>query len=104
MSNIECLLEQLTVEATEAARQGQWDRVIALYNQRGAKGQQSPLSPKARQTLMESDQWLITRIQEAQAAIKQQLLDIQDQRRRLTVLKRQWGESPTTPARHLLTI
>lgn len=104
MSDVNCLLEGLTQDAIEAARHGQWDRVIALYDQRVSWGPQQPLSSEAIRSLVESDQWLITRVREAQAAIKQHLLDIQDQRRKLTILKRQWGESSTTQVRHLLTI
>lgn len=104
MSDVNCLLEQLTQDAIEAARHGRWDQVIALYDQRASQGPQQSLSSEAIQFLVESDQWLITRVREAQAAIKQHLLDIQDQRRKLAVLQRQWGESPTTPVRHLLTI
>ncbi|MDH5698538.1 MAG: hypothetical protein OEZ41_01075 [Nitrospirota bacterium] len=104
MSDAKCSLEQLTQDAIEAARHGQWDQVIALYDQRMSQGPPQSLSLKAIQSLVESDQWLITRVQEAQAAIKQHLVDIQDQRRKMAVLKQQWGESSTTPVRHLLTI
>jgi hypothetical protein len=104
MSEVNCLLAQLTQDALEAARHGQWDQVIALYDQRVSQGSQQTLSSEAIQSLVESDQWLITRVREAQAAIKQHLLDIQDQRRKLAVLKRQWGENPTNQVRHLLTI
>ncbi|MDH3502898.1 MAG: hypothetical protein OEM58_00040 [Nitrospirota bacterium] len=104
MSDAKCSLEQLTQDAIEAARHGQWDQVIALYDQRMSQEPPQSLSLKAIQSLVESDQWLITRVQEAQAAIKQHLVDIQDQRRKMAVLKQQWGESSTTPVRHLLTI
>ena len=104
MSDAKCLLEQLTQDAIEAARLGQWDQVIAIYDQRMSQGPPQSLSLKAIQSLVESDQWLIARVKEVQGAINQQLNDIQDQRRKLGVLKRQWGEDPTTPARHLLTI
>lgn len=98
------LVEQLTQSALEAARHGQWEQVIALYHQRLSQGPQDSLSLDTIQVLMESDQWLIGRVKEVQAAITQHLNDIQDQRRKLGVLKRQWGENPTTPIRHLLTI
>lgn len=104
MSEVNCLVEQLTQSTLEAARHGQWDQVIVLYGQRLSQGPQQSLSLATIQTLMESDQWLIARVKEVQAAINQQLNDIQDQRRKLGVLKRQWGEHPTSPARHLLTI
>ena len=98
------LVEQLTQSALEAARHGQWEQVIALYHQRLSQGPQDSLSLDTIQVLMESDQWLIDRVKEVQAAITQHLNDIQNQRRKLGVLKRQWGENPTTPIRHLLTI
>lgn len=104
MSDVNCELEQLMQDAIEAARYGQWDRVIALYDQRLAQGTPPSLSSESIQSLMESDQWLINRVREAQAAIKQHLCAIQSERRKLEVLKRQWGESWTTPLRHLLTI
>ncbi|MCA9498298.1 MAG: hypothetical protein MRJ67_15960 [Nitrospirales bacterium] len=104
MGKVNCLVEQLTQDAIEAARHGQWEQVIALYGQRLSQGPQQSLSLATIEVLMESDQWLISRVKEVQAAINQHLNDIQDQRRKLGVLKRQWGEHSTTPARHLLTI
>jgi hypothetical protein len=104
MSDVKSLVEELTQDAIEAARHGEWDQVIALYDQRVSQGPQKSLSLEAIQALVESDQWLIARVREAQSAIKQHLLDIQDQRRKLAILKRQWGESSTIPVRHLLTI
>ncbi len=104
MFEVNCLLEQLTQNALEAARHGQWDQVIVLYDQRLSQGPQQSLSLDTIQVLMESDQWLMARVQEVQAAINQHLNDIQDHRRKLGVLKRQWGENSTTPVRHLLSI
>ncbi|WNM62846.1 hypothetical protein [Candidatus Nitrospira neomarina] len=104
MSEGNYLVEQLTQRVLEAARHGQWDQVIVLYGQRLSQGPQQSLSLPTIQALMESDQWLLARVKEVQAAINQQLNDIQDQRRKLGVLKRQWGEDPTSPVRHLLTI
>lgn len=104
MSEGNYLVEQLTQSALEAARHGQWEQVIALYDQRLSQGPQQSLSLATIQALMESDQWLIARVKEVQTAINQHLNDIQDQRRKLGVLKRQWGENSTTPVRHLRTI
>jgi hypothetical protein len=104
MSEADDLLLELTQEALEAARKGQWDQVIALYGRRAAKEQLDRLAPGMTQTLMEWDQWLITRIREVQGAIQQNLFDIQDQRRKLEMLKGQWGGSSPTRARHLLTV
>ncbi len=104
MPEVNCLVEQLTQDAIEAARHGQWDQVIILYDQRLSQGTPQFLSSEAIQCLVESDQWLLKRVREAQAAIKQHLNDIQDQRRKLGVLKRQWGVNSATQVRHLLTI
>ncbi|MDT3779523.1 hypothetical protein PJI16_18320 [Nitrospira sp. MA-1] len=104
MPEINCLVEQLTQDAIEAAKNGQWDQVIVLYDQRLSQGPQQSLTSEAVKFLVASDQWLVKRVREAQAAIQQHLNDMQDQRRKLEVLKRQWGANSTTQVRHLLTI
>ena len=105
MSNSNCLLvEQLTRDAIEAARDGKWDQVVALYERRVSEGRLEHLSTSRTKALLRQDQWLITRVREAQAAIKKNLLAIEDQRRKLGILKRQWGGNSTGQARHLLTI
>jgi len=106
MSGMKCLLvEQLAQDAIEAARDGKWDQVIALYDRRVSEGElTSPASPEMIQALVKWDQWLINRIREAQAAILQNLLEIQDQRRKLDALKSQWGGRSPAQVRHLLTI
>lgn len=104
MSDSNCLIEQLTRDALEAARDGKWDQVVALYERRVSEGQLEHLSPSTTQALLKQDQWLISRVREAQAAIKKNLLEIQDQRRKLEILKRQWGGNSTAQTGHLLTI
>jgi len=104
MSDVNCLLEQLTHDAIAAARDGQWDRVIGLYDRRMTQLHLNPIAPGLTQALVKWDQWLIARVRDAQAAIQQNLLEIQDQRRKLEILKRQWGGSSTAQSRHLLTI
>ena len=104
MSDANNLLEQLTQDAIVAAREGKWDQVIALYDRRVSQGKLKDVSFGITQTLVKLDQWLLTRVCEAQAAIQQNLVEIQDQRRKLQILKRQWGGSSTTQTRHLLTI
>ena len=104
MADLNCLLERLTQDTMKAARDGKWDQVIALYDRRISQGQVEEISPGTTQALVELDKWLITRVQEAQAAIQQNLLEIQDQRRKLDFLKRQWTGNPNAQARHLLTI
>ena len=104
MSDVNCLLEQFTRDAIEAARDGKWEQVIAFYDRRVLEGQLEHISSSTAQALVKQDQWLITRVREAQAAIKKNLHEIQDQRRKLEILKRQWGGNSIAQARHLLTI
>jgi hypothetical protein len=54
--------------------------------------------------ILKLDQWLVTRVREAQLAIQENLFEIQDKRRKLEILKRQWGGTSTAEARHLQTI
>jgi len=104
MSDCNCLLEQLTQDTIKAARDGKWDQAIALYDRRVSEGQLEHISPSTAQALVKLDKWLLTRVREAQAAIKKNLHEIQDQRRKLEILKRQWGGNSTAQARPLLII
>ena len=104
MSELNDLFEQLTQDAIEAALEGQWDQVIALYDRRMFQGQRSQLSPEISHKIVKLDQWLINRIREVQAGIRQNIFEIQDNRRKLEILKRQWGGTSTAEARHFQTI
>lgn len=105
MSEVNSLLvERLAQDVLEAARNGKWDQAIALYDRRLSEGQLTSYTPEMIKLLVQWDQWLITRIREAQAAILQNLLEIQDQRRKLEILKSQWGGKASGEVRHLLTI
>jgi hypothetical protein len=104
MPDVNSLFEQLTQDAIKAAREGKWDQVIALYNRRISQGQLKHLSPEMSCKILKLDQWLVTRVREAQLAIQENLFEIQDKRRKLEILKRQWGGTSTAEARHLQTI
>ncbi len=104
ITHAHAMVVQLTQDALEAARNGQWDQVIALYNHGLSQKSFKDVSPESIQSIVEWNQWLIARVQEARAAIQQNLIDIQDQRRQLEVLKRQWGANSPSQARHLLTV
>jgi tRNA A37 N6-isopentenylltransferase MiaA len=106
MSNpdINCLVTQLNQEAIEAAHDGQWDQVIALHERRLSLEKLSPLSPDLIHAIVKCDEWLIVRIKEVQSAIQQNLLEIQNQRRKLTILKHHWGAGSITQSQHLLSI
>jgi len=97
-------LEQLTCKAFKAALHGKWNEVIQLYDQRGQTGWLDDVSPDVAGQLMKYDQWVMTRIQEVQALILQQLGETQDQRRKLANVKRQWVGPNPGQARHRLSI
>ena len=104
MTAIDRLLEQLTREALEAAKEGKWDQVANLYDRRASGGQLEQASPEIARKLVKWDQWLIARTREVQAATQQNLVEVQDRRRKLDILKRQWGGTASVQARHLLSV
>jgi len=104
MTEGEKRLEQLTRKAFTAASHGKWSEVIQLYDQRGRAGWLDDVSPVVARQLMKYDQWVMTRIQEVQALIMQQLGEAQDHRRRLASLKQQWVGPNINQARHRLSV
>ncbi len=100
----EKLLEQLTRKAFRAASDGKWSEVIQLYDQRTRAGCLDDVSPDVAKQLMKYDQWMSTRVQEVQALTRQQLGEVQNHRRKLESLKRQWVGPNTVEARHRLSI
>ncbi len=98
------LLEEITREAIEAAKEGKWDEVAMLYERRALNGELEQVSPQMARQLMVWDQWLAVRIQEAQAAAQHHMTAIQQQRRKLGAVKRQWGMESTNSSRHLLSV
>ncbi len=97
-------LVDLTCKAREAAVTGQWDLVIDYYTQRGASGFLKDVSPKVAKELVTNDKWMMTRIREVQALTQQNLGAVQDHRRKLDGLKRQWVAHQTGPIQHRLSI
>ncbi len=97
-------LVDLTYKAREAAVAGQWALVIDYYAQRGALGFLKDVSPKVANELVTNDKWMMTRIREVQALTQQNLGAIQDHRRKLDGLKRQWVAHQAVPIQHRLSI
>lgn len=104
MSSINDLVIQLATEILEAARNGQWDQAMALYDRRLSIEDSHGISRETRRNLLKCDQWLMGRVLGVRAAIQQTLGDIQEQRRKLKALKRQWAGTSHAPACHLLTV
>lgn len=104
MSTVNDLVIQLATETLEAARNGQWDQAMALYDRRLSVEDSPDISQDTRRKLLECDQWLVGRVQGVRAAIQQTLWDIQEQRRKLKALKRQWAGTSHAQACHLLTV
>ena len=96
--------EQLTSMAMEAATQGKWDFVAQLYDRRACVGSLDTISRDVAKKLMQYDQWIMTRIREVQTLTQQQLGEVQQHRRRLEGLKRQWAGQNLVQARHRLSI
>jgi len=97
-------LEELTCLAMEAAAQGQWDVVARLYDRRAKAKDWSSVSPDVATKLMQTDHWIMARIQEVKILMQQQLRESQQQRRSLEGLKRQWAPLRPDPALHRLSI
>ncbi|MDR4494352.1 MAG: hypothetical protein AB7P17_07950 [Nitrospirales bacterium] len=104
-SEVDRRLEQLTQAARESAKKGRWDEVIAYYAERSQDGLLGQVSPAGAKKLLEWDQWIIGRVKEIHVALQQQILAIQDQKRKLAGIKRQYGNpSSSGCSRYLQTI
>ena len=104
-SEIDRWLEQLTQKAHESAKKGHWDEVIAYYAERNQEVILGQVSPGSAKKLVECDQWMVGRVKEIHGALQQQILAIQDQRRKLASVKRQYGNfSANGHSHHLQTI
>ena len=98
-------VEQLTQEALDAAQKGRWDQVIACYARRTQHGSLKEVSPETAKKLLACDQWMVERVNGVHGALRQQILDVQDQRRKLVGVKRQYGiQESGEMIHHLQTI
>lgn len=86
-------LETLTQQAVNAAEAGQWDQVTSLYERRGQVLSSTQVSPSLAQRLLKWDRAVQARIQLVQAATHQNILEIQERRRKLLQLKQSWIHS-----------
>ena len=100
----ENVFEQLTSMAMEAAIQGKWDSVAQFYDRRARVGSLDTVPRNVAKKLMQYDQWIMSRIREVQTLTQQQLGEVQQHRRRLDGLKRQWANHSPVQARHRLSI
>lgn len=100
----ENVFEQLTRMAMEAATQGKWDSVAQIYDRRASVGSLDTIPKDVVKKLMQNDKWIMNRIREVQALTQQQLGEVQQYRRRLEGLKRQWAGQNLVQARHRLSI
>jgi len=98
-------MEQVTQEAIQAAHNGIWDQVITSYARRNQNGGLDQVSPQTARKLLVWDQWIVERVKGVQGALGQQLLEVQDQRRKLASVKRQFGTTESSShVHHLQTI
>jgi len=104
-SEMDRRLERVTREAIQAAHNGRWDQVITCLTRRYQYGDLAQVSPQTARKLLAWDQWIIERVKGVQSALGQQLLEVQDQRRKLASLKRQFGTTESSAhVHHLQTI
>jgi len=104
-SEMDRRIEQVTQEAIQAAHNGRWDQVITSFTRRNQDGDLAQVSPQTARKLLAWDQWIIERVKGVQSALGQQLLEVQDQRRKLASLKRQFGTTESSAhVHHLQTI
>jgi hypothetical protein len=100
----ENVFEQLTSMAMEAATQGKWDSVAQFYDRRARAGSLDTVPRDVAKKLMQYDQWIMNRIREVQTLTQLQLGVVQQHRRRLEGLKRQWAGQNLVQARHRLSV
>ena len=100
----ETVFEELTNLAFVAAKQGKWDAVAHFYQRRVNAGSFESIPRDIAKKLMQTDQWIMTRIQEIQTLTQQQLEEVQQHRRQLEGLKRQWGSQAPFQASHRLSV
>jgi hypothetical protein len=91
MNSVERQIETLTRKAVNAAEEGRWNVVIDVYRNRGEQADLEQISPAMAQRIMALDEWILQKIKMVQAATAQQIMELQEKRRKLSVLKRQWG-------------
>lgn len=102
MSAVDRRLEQLTQDACESAKKGRWDEVIAYYMERSQNGLLGQVSASSAKKLIKWDQWIVGRVKEIHGALQQQIVAIEDQRRKLAVVKRQYENPPSGGCSHHL--
>lgn len=85
-------IELLTIDALEAARAGNWDRVEACYSARGLSLAACELDRAAAQQLLSMDEEVRSAILAAQAGISAQLTDAAQVKRHLRQLRESSGQ------------
>lgn len=91
----ELRLKQMTLEAVAASENGCWDQVCTLYQRRSQDFPLEAVSPALASQLIGWDRTVQERVKIVQAAIQQELGNIQDRRRQLQQFKRSWVPSST---------
>ena len=85
-------IELLTIQALEAARAGDWDRVDACYSARGISLAACELDRTVAQQLLRMDEEVRAAILVAQAGISGQLADAAQVKRHLRQLRESSGQ------------
>ena len=92
-------LETLTQQAVNAAKAGQWDHVSTLYERRGQLLSIYDVSPRLAERLVKWDTVVQAQVALVQAATHQNILEIQERRRKLQQWKQSWLPSSAQSSR-----
>lgn len=88
-------IEQVTAEALEAARQGDWDRVDACYDARAVRLASSQIDRASAERMLAVDDQVRAAILVAQAGLTSLLADAAQARRHLRKLRDSHGQPET---------
>ena len=84
-----------------ASEAGRWDDVAVLYERRAKELALTKISSNLAQQLLEWDHTVRTRARIVQAATRQNILEVQERRRKLQQLKQGWLRSSTPMSRFM---
>ena len=91
--NQEEKLEEITREALVASEAGRWNDVAVLYERRARELSLTNVSPELAQQLIQWDRTVQARARVVQAATQQNIVEVQERRRKLQQLKQGWLRS-----------
>ncbi|MCA9472033.1 MAG: hypothetical protein MRJ96_13080 [Nitrospirales bacterium] len=96
-------IEILTRTILSASEAGHWDQVACLYQRRSLEFVLRELPVRVIRRLIDMDTLIQERARVVHAATRQNLLQVQERRRKLLQWKQQWASSPVESGRFVRT-